>query len=433
VCRLLETEGYLEAVPRSGNYVRKPKQKNNCALTEPKTNAPLDPAQFVGINAQITELIVKGRQLPIKVNLSRADCAPSIYPGKELQSIMSKVVRTKPNILINMPPNSGNLELRKNLSHRAVANGILIDPEDIVVTQGCIEALNLALRAVTQPTGVVAIEAPTYYGLLQILESLHLKALEIPTSPKTGISLEALETALQSNESISALVVIPNLQNPLGSSMPEENKSKLVALCEKFNIPLIEDDTYSMLENFGTAPRALKSWDKSGNVIHCASLHKVMAPGLRLGWITAGKWHKRVEMLKYVQSQNNEDLPQQVASKFIESPDFERYLKRLRLALSNQRAEVTACILDHFPEGTKVNEPNGGLFLWVELPNNIDSIELFEVCLAEQILIAPGAMFANSNQFKNFVRINCGWPFSSEIERTLKRIGALCKQMQLAG
>ena len=138
-------------------------------------------------------------------------------------------------------------------------------------------------------------------------------------------------------------------------------------------------------------------------------------------------------MLKYVQSQNNEDLPQQVASKFIESPDFERYLKRLRLALSNQRAEVTACILDHFPEGTKVNEPNGGLFLWVELPNSIDSKELFETCLAEQILIAPGAMFANSNQFKNFVRINCGWPFSPEIERTLKRIGDLCKQMQLAG
>ena len=187
-----------------------------------------------------------------------------------------------------------------------------------------------------------------------------------------------------------------------------------------------------MLENYGVAPRALKSWDKSGNVIHCASLHKVMAPGLRLGWITAGKWHKRVEMLKYVQSQNNEDLPQQVASKFIESSDFERYLKRLRQTLSNQRAEVTACILSHFPEDTKVNEPNGGLFLWVELPNSIDSRELFEACLAEKILIAPGTMFANSNRFKNFLRMNCGWPFSPEIERAIKRIGDICKQMELA-
>ncbi len=349
-----------------------------------------------------------------------------------MQRIMSRVVRTKPNILIKMPPNSGNHDLRKTLSHRAVANGIVVSPEEIVITQGCIEALNLALRAVTQPSGVVAIESPTYYGLLQILESLNLKALEIPTSPKTGISLEALKIALESKEAVSAVVVIPNLQNPLGSSMPEANKSNLVALCEKYDVPLIEDDTYSMLENFGATPRALKSWDKSGNVIHCASLHKVIAPGLRLGWITAGKWHKRIEMLKYVQSQNNEDLPQQVANKFIESPDFERYLKRLRLALSNQRAEVAECILDHFPNGTKVNEPNGGLFLWVELPSNIDSKELFEVCLSEQILIAPGTMFANSNRFKNFVRMNCGWPFSPEIERTFKRIGDICKQMQLA-
>lgn len=432
VCRRLESEGYLEARARSGNFVRKPKLKIYSALTEPKANTPLDPAQFVGINSQITELIAKGRQAPVSVNLSRADCAPALYPGKELQGIMARVVRTKPNILISMPPNSGNSELRENLSKRAIANGIVVEPENIVVTQGCIEALNLALRAVTQSGGIVAIESPTYYGLLQILESLGLKALEIPTSPRTGISLEALEHALKSIEPISAVVVIPNLQNPLGSSMPEENKFKLVELCEKFNVPLIEDDTYSMLENYGVAPRALKSWDKSGNVIHCASLHKVIAPGLRLGWITAGKWHKRVEMLKYVQSQNNEDLPQQVASKFIESSDFERYLKRLRQTLSNQRAEVAACILNHFPEGTKVNEPNGGLFLWVELPNSIDSRELFEACLAEKILIAPGTMFANSNHFKNFLRMNCGWPFNPEIERAIKRIGDICKQMELA-
>ncbi len=430
ICRLLESEGYLEAREKSGNFVRKPKPKSRSPRTEPKVNVPLDPAQFVGINSQITELIAKGRQLPIRVNLSRADCAPELYPGKELQTIMSRLVRTKPNILIKLQPNCGNSELRENLAKRALATGIVVNSADIVVTQGCTEALNLALRAVSQPGGIIAIESPTYYGLLQILESIGLKALEIPTSPKTGISLEALESAFQSSKKVAAVVVIPNLQNPLGSSMPEENKSQLVQLCERYDVPLVEDDTYSILENFGTTPKTLKSWDKKGNVIHCASLNKVMAPGLRLGWITAGKWHKRVEMLKYVQSQNNEDLPQQIASKFIESKDFERYLKRLRQALSTQRAKVAACVLSHFPEGTKVNEPNGGLFLWVELPNSIDSGDLFEYCLAKKILIAPGAMFANSNRFKNFLRINCGSPFNSEIESALKRIGEICKQIQ---
>jgi len=425
ICRLLEAEGYLEARPRSGNFVRKPELISSF-ISGPAIVRPLDPAQFVGINSQITQFIAMGRQHLIKVDLSRAHCAPFLYPGKELQKIMGKLVRTKPNILINMPPNSGNFELRKNLAHRAIANGIIVGPENIVITQGCIEALNLALRAVTQPGGVVAIESPTYYGLLQILESLGLKALEIPTCPSTGISIKSLELALQSFEKISAVVVIPNLHNPLGSSMPDGNKLELVKLCENHGVPLIEDDTYSMLENFGITPKALKYWDKTGNVIHCASLHKVIAPGLRLGWITAGKWQKRVEMLKYVQSQNNDDLPQMVASNFIQSATFERYLRRLRYSLSDQRAEMSAALLNYLPQGTKINNPSGGLFLWVELPNNIDSKQLFELCITEKILIAPGTMFANSNLFKNFIRINCGWPLNVEIEKALKKMSEFC-------
>ncbi|HJV92150.1 MAG TPA: PLP-dependent aminotransferase family protein, partial [Azonexus sp.] len=317
---------------------------------------------------------------------------------------------------------------RNVLAKRAMANGMVLAPEEILVTQGCIEALNLALRAVTQPGDIVAVESPTFYGLLQVLEALGLRALEIPTSPQTGISIEALQLAVQSKDPIKALVVVPHLQNPLGSIMPDSHKARLVEFCTRHQIPLIEDDTYSALTNQDAPLKALKAWDRDGNVIHCASLHKVLAPGLRLGWMNAGRWQSRVEMLKYVQSRNNEELAQLAAADFMASGAFERHLRRLRTCLKNQRARTAQMIVTHFPDGTRLTDPDGGLALWVALPEGLSSRQLFDAALSEGIFIAPGLMFSNSQRFDGYIRLNCGAPITPEIEAALKRLGQLCSQ-----
>ena len=433
ICRQLENDGWLEARPRSGNFVRQPRRTSPRPLSEPLPGQPLDPAQYVGINARVSEFIARGRQAEVKANLSGARCAPSLYPGEALKNAATRALRHDPDLMVKVSPHNGNPEFRNVLARRAMANGMLIAAEDIVVTQGCIEALNLALRAVTQPGDIVAVESPTFYGLLQILESLGLRALEIPTSPQTGISLEALELATQTHEPIAALVVVPHLQNPLGSIMPDAHQARLVEFCANHGIPLIEDDTYSALADGDTPLKALKSWDKTGNVIHCASLHKVLAPGLRLGWMSAGRWQSRVEMLKHVQSRNNEELSQQAASHFMGSGAYDRHLRRLRAALSNQREQTAAAIVNHFPGGTRLNHPNGGLSLWVELPGQLSSALLFDAALAEGILIAPGVMFSNSNRFAHFIRLNCGWPYSPEIEQAVKRLGQLCAALMASG
>jgi DNA-binding transcriptional MocR family regulator len=429
LCRQLESDGWLEARPRSGNFVRTPRRMSPAPLAEPVPGQLLDPAQYVGINARVSEFIARGRQSAVKINFSSARSAPELYPGEALKNAATRALRQHPEILVRPPANNGNPLFRAALAKRAMANGLVLTPDEVLVTQGCIEALNLALRAVTQPGDIVAIESPTFFGLLQVLETLGLRALEIPTSPQTGISIEALELAIQTTDTIKALVVVPHLQNPLGSIMPDSQKERLVKLCSTHHIALIEDDTYSALTDDEAPMQALKSWDKEGNVIYCASLHKVLAPGMRLGWMSAGRWQSRVEMLKYVQSRNNEELAQLAAAEFIASSAYDRHLRRLRSCLKNQRQQTAETIASHFPDGTRLTEPAGGLALWVELPAGVSSRLVFDAALAEGIFIAPGLMFSNSNRYDSYIRLNCGAPYSPEIDAALKRLGKICRQL----
>jgi DNA-binding transcriptional MocR family regulator len=428
LCRAMESDGWVEARDRSGYFVRRPRRLAIAPMEEPLTVLPPDPAQYVGIHARVSDFVVRGRTAGDTLNFAIARGAPQLYPAEALRNAMTRALRHKPELLTSATPQKGNAQFRAVLAQRSLRIGMTIPPDEVLVTNGCIEALNLALRAVTQPGDTVAVESPTFHGLLQVLESLGLRALEIPTSPQTGISIEALELALQAYDNVKAVAVVPHLQNPLGSVMPDAHKQRLAQLCERHGIPVIEDDSYSELVDSETPLRALKSWDRTGNVIYCASLHKILAPGLRLGWITAGRWHARVEMLKYAQTRNNEDLAQLAAGEFMGTGSYDRHLRRLREHLGRQREQTAEAIANYFPAGTRLNLPRGGLQLWLELPERIGANALFEAALAERIQIAPGAMFSNSGRFDHYLRINCGWPYSPAIDAGLKRLGELAAQ-----
>lgn len=334
-------------------------------------------------------------------------------------------MRHHPDMLVRATPPGGNLLFRSALARRALASGMVMTQDEITVTHGCIEALNLALRAVTHPGDTVAVESPAFYGLLQILESLGLRALEIPTSATTGLSVEALDLALRAYDNIKAVVVVPHLQNPMGSIMPDANKRRLVQLCEEGGIPLIEDDTYSDLVERDAPLQALKSLDRTGNVIYCASLHKTLAPGMRLGWMVAGKSQARVAMLKYAQTRDNEEWSQIAAAEYLSSGAFDRHLRRLRSALRSQRERMADGIASCFPRGTRLHVPDGGITLWTELPERLSAKRLFDAVIREGILFAPGAMFSNSDRFDHFMRISCGYPYDADMEAAISRLGKL--------
>ncbi|MFZ6673232.1 PLP-dependent aminotransferase family protein [Undibacterium sp. Rencai35W] len=428
MCRQLETEGWLEARPRSGYFVRQPRRVSLVPVAEPVVNAPIDPAQFVGIHERVSAIIAQG-QRPIKVNLARATGAPDMYPQEELKNLAIRTLRQRPQLLTKAISPGGNKELKTALAKRALGMGVSIAPDDVVVTLGCIEALNLALRAVAQAGDIIAVESPTFYGLLQVLESLGMKALEIPTSPQTGISIEALELAMQTYDNIKAVVVVPHLQNPLGSIMPDSHKQRLVELCEAQHIPLIEDDSYSALANVDNALTSAKHWDKTGNVIYCASLHKILAPGLRIGWMVAGRWHARVSMLKYAQTRYNEEWSQIVLAEFINSSAYDRHLRRLRHILTQQRERIAEGIAAYFPEGTRLTVPDGGISVWVEMPHKLSSKAVFDAALEQGILVSPGLLYSNSNRFNHFLRLNCGMHYSDELDSALRSLGQIITRL----
>ncbi|MFZ6771741.1 PLP-dependent aminotransferase family protein [Undibacterium sp. SXout7W] len=427
--RQLEMEGWLEARPRSGYFVRQPRRSRLIPAQEPKPMARIDPAQYVGIHERVSAIIAKG-QRAVSVNLARATGAAELYPHQALRRLAGSVLRQHPYLLTKAISPGGNAELKTVVARRALNVGISTVAEDVIVTNGCIEALNLALRAVAQAGDVIAVESPTFYGLLQALESLGMKALEIPTSPSTGISIEALELAIQTYANIKAVVVVPHLQNPLGSIMPDQHKQRLLALCEAQQIPLIEDDSYSALVDSDSIPTAIKHWDRTGNVIYCTSLHKILAPGMRIGWMLAGRWHARVNMLKYAQTRYNEELSQAIVAAFMQSSNFDRHLRQLRSTLSRQRESMVEAIATYFPEGTRLNLPNGGISVWVEMPQAVSSMTVFDAALERGILVSPGLLYSNSNRFDHFLRLNCGTTPSPHLDKAMRTLGRLVTDLQ---
>lgn len=427
--RHLEEGGWLEARPRSGYFVRQPRRTTIRPVGEPNILAPLDPAQYVGIHEQVSDFIAR-RQLQMPdIDLSGMTCAPELYAVEALKNAAIRALREQPSLLTSAMPINGNAAFRQVVARRALNAGIRISADDVVVTHGCIEALNLALRAVAQAGDTIAVESPTYFGLLQTLESLGMRALEIPTSPQTGISIEALELAMQTYGNIKAVVVVPTLQNPLGCIMPDSHKERLVSLCERFTVPLIEDDAYSELADGDVAPSAAKVWDKSGNVIYCASLNKVLAPGMRLGWMTSGKWHERVKMLKFAYTRANEEWTQITAANYMGSPAYDRHLRRLRGNLKEQREQMAEAIAGYFPGETRLSVPGGGVGLWVELPRGLSSKAVFAAALDEGIGVSPGMIFSNSDRFDHYLRLCCGKPFTRELDQALRKLGGIAERL----
>lgn len=429
--RHMEEGGWLEARPRSGYFVRQPRRSVIRPVQEPRSLLAIDASPYVGIHERVSRYIALRQQSAPKIDLSGMTCAPELYAVDTLKQAAIRALRQRPELLTSAMPHNGNMAFRQAVARRALNAGMHVRPEEVVVTHGCIEALNLALRAVGGPGDTIAVESPTYFGLLQTLENLGMRALEIPTSPHTGISVEALELALRTYDNIKAVVVVPNLQNPLGCIMPDANKDKLVRLCEEMHLPLIEDDAYTELSDGNVPPSTLKSRDKSGNVIYCASLNKVLAPGMRLGWINGGRWHERINMLKYAHTRANEEWTQVTAADFIASSAYDRHLRRLRGLLSEQRERMAESIAAYFPEGTRLNVPNGGVGMWVELPGGVSSQQMFEEALLEGVGISPGTIFSNSDRYEHFVRICCGHPFTRELDQALRQLGKLAHRLQI--
>lgn len=420
--RQLENEGTLEARPRSGYYIcERP-------WVKPELPSPSSPPQ--------RPMPVTGQELSLHlarvvnqadfIQLGAAVPHASFLPMRALQRSLNKVVRSYDNRAANYAFPPGLLNLQQQIARRMLASGDRVHPEDILITNGGHEALTLALRTVAQAGDIIAIESPTFYGLLQVIDSLGMKALEIPTDPQTGISLPALELALE-QWPIKACVLIPNFHNPLGCLLSDTHKQALVKLVHQYQITLIEDDIYADLAYSGERPRSLHSFDTAQRVIYCSSFSKTVAQGLRLGWMLLPPHDlERATYFKYVANLAAPTLSQLAVADYLEHGGHERYLRQVQLQYQQQVSLFARTLNKYLPEGTRISQPKGGFVLWVELSNHLDTLALTHRMIEHQVSIAPGCLFTASAKYTNCIRINCAQPWSPAVEKALISLGHEC-------
>ncbi len=426
--RALEDAGLVQARPRSGYYVA----ATPLRLPEPGVSRPPAQCQAVDLAAIAAQLRPLAHD-PDYVSFGAACPAPEVFDVDRVRRAVVRAAQRHRRLLCHYPTGQGEEALRRAIARHALRLGCTLDPDDILVTNGCGEAVMLCLRAVTQPGDVVALESPTYFGFLQILESLHLRALEIPTHPRTGLSLEALELACDV-QPVRAVLAVPTLSNPLGSSMPLEQRERLAAFVARRGIALIEDVIYSDLADDEESRRAVRSFDPSGHVMICGSFSKTVAPGIRVGWVDGGRWRDRVHQLKIAASGGGHSGVLELAmAELLTQTGNEAGYRQLRHRFGARVDEGRALVARHFPRGTRVTDPPGGFILWIELPEAIDSMALYRACLQERICIAPGTIFSATDRYRHCIRIGLGGRWDDAARAALARVGAIARRMLEAG
>jgi DNA-binding transcriptional MocR family regulator len=421
--RLLETRGLVEARPQSGYFVK------------PRLAAALEPSLRRPGRAQAADLavldqisaVIAAQALPDYVDLSLA--CPRLgkwYPGEKLGRIVGDLARRRPGLMTTYALPPGPLLLREQIARQGRNLGLQLDPARIVLTNGCLEALQLALRAVTRPGDTVGIESPTYFSLMPLFAQLGLKALEIPTHPDSGLDLEALERLLRAGR-LAAVAVMPNVHNPLGTIMPVGAKQRLAALANRYQVPIVEDALYAELQFRTPLEPAVRAFDRDGWVLVCSSFSKTLAPGFRLGWVDAGRFHREVASLKFGLSVAQPALLAEATGVFLEGGGFEAHLRHLRRAYAVQMDRLRGLVAEHLPPGTRATAPNGGYLLWVELPEPCSALRLFQDALDARITITPGNLFSPSGRHHRHIRLSACYPLDGPYVAALATLGRLAR------
>jgi len=419
----LEDQGMIRARPQSGFYVRQ-----TPVLTAPTPDiAQVERPKLVTRSSIINQVLSESRReglIPLGAAVPHVD----YLPVRALHQQLAKVTRFHSPRAFSYMFSPGYEPLRRQVAIRMRDAGVVVDSSEIVITHGCVDALQMSLRVLTKPGDLIAAESPTYYGLLQLADLLGLKVIEIPSDPDTGMSLEALQLAA-GQWPIKALVLTARLSNPLGVSIPDHRQKQLLSLAARFDIQIVEDDIYGELMFDQGQYKALKSNDRDGRVIYCSSFSKTLSPGVRIGWVIAGRHQAEIERLQTFSTHSACSVTQMGVAAYLENGGYDRHLRAIRQEYRKNLSAFQLAVQRYFPEGTQMTRPKGNFILWVSLPVRVNTQDLHVRALERGISIAPGLIFSNTEQFNHCIRLNCGLPWNNETERALRTLGQLASEL----
>jgi DNA-binding transcriptional MocR family regulator len=418
--RTLEDRGILQARPQSGFYVAKgaPILLETPAISKP----PGRPTTVAvsGVTPKLLEYAADPDLVPLGCAIPNAE----LLAAGRLDRFLARAARVNGGDYNTYTVPKGDPRLRREIARRALRWGQVLSPEDIAITCGCTEALVLALKVVSRPGDTIAIESPTYFGFLQVLETLDLRALELPTDASSGVDLTALRRALGTT-SVKACLLSSSFNNPLGCTMSDEKKKAVLELLARHRIPLIEDDIYGDIYFGEERPKPFMALDPHGNTIYCSSFSKTIAPGYRVGWIATGRHMEKVLDSKFAFTLCGPALPQAALAEFLSSGGYDSHLRRVRRTFRDNIDHMIRTVDRVFPRGTRVSRPDGGFVLWLQLPKPLASRELFEAALKKGVCFVPGDVFSTSHRYANCLRLSCGSAWHARIEKGLETLGEL--------
>ena len=416
----LERQGRVCARPQSGYYLTalqartlkpRPSQWSHCAPTTVQCRSMIE---------QVHEAV----HLPDTVALGISNPIQANPPDKTLARLMRSVLSKVAEKAVSYGPPTGDAKLRMQLAFRYQDQGVAVNWDDILITNGAQEALSIALQCVAKQGDVIAIESPCFFGMIELIETLGMKALEVYTCNEDGVCLDELAIAIKQHP-IKACLFSTAINNPLGSMKTDQQRQAIVKLLEQHDIPLIEDDVYSELYFSEQKPKPAQLYSEKGLVMTCSSFSKTAAPGYRTGWLLPGKYEEQAKRIKRAQSCSTPMLQQWTLNEYIQSGDYDRHLCVLRKKLIYNCERMRALIAEHFPSEVCISKPQGGSVLWIRCQSHVNTSDFFQQSLEQGVSFAPGIIFSPSGKYANYMRISYGVQWGEQVENAIKTLGKL--------
>jgi DNA-binding transcriptional MocR family regulator len=419
----LEQQDLVEPRERSGYFVKpKPLIKNALPI--------INKQDLKVYEIDVVQIMKKFNQAKIDKNIvSLTSSVPEghLIPQKKIARIIRQITAQELEVSLMYDAMSGLTELRQEIAKHYANTNLSVSVDEIMITNGCLEAINLCLRATVQQGDTIAVTLPCYYGILRALQASGLKVIELPRN-NDGFDVVQLEKLI-AEKNIKAILCLANFNNPDGLSISDDNKKAMAMLSARLKVPIIEDDIYSDLHFSERRPLSIKGFDQAGWVMLCSSFSKIVAPGLRVGWVMGGRFHNKLENVKFTGNYSVPIFNQLIIKHLMHNNGLERHLKTMRQTLAKQYHLYRHCIENSFPEGMPMSDPQGGFVLWLELPKTIEVLKLYNKALESGVAFSIGQLYSPSKAYGNFIRLSFSKAWSLETENAVKKLGALVREM----
>lgn len=353
--------------------------------------------------------------------------APELFPIEALKKVINEVFDESGREALQYSSAIGYPALREQIAQRMNRQGIKTTVDNIMITTGSQQSIDITAKMFVNPGDTVIVEKPTYLGALDVFRSYgaHIVGVEMD---EDGMRMDQLEKAVAANPNTKFIYTIPNFQNPTGRTMSAERREQMIEIANKYDIMIMEDDPYGAIRFAGDI-EPVKFYDNEERVIYLSTFSKILAPALRLGWIVMNKdLIPKYSVMKQSADVHSDNLTQHIVAKFMAEYNIDEHVNKIRKVYRKRENVMMAAIEKYFPAGVNYSHPQGGLFIWVEVPGDVDTIQLFNTCIKHNVAFVPGEPFYPDKVTPGTFRLNYSNMSEEQIQTGIERLGSAIKE-----